>query len=207
MRIIINLFILTLLASKAFSQIEIGMKFPTPGEAKVLESQINSIEVDTTSLIVNINPLNSEEGKRKMSGSIYKRPASDFPLNLHVWYLFEPNSAETSNIIYNWGLYNPSFNANENTGLLFELNTKEKDFVQKFESLYTSIESKFGEPSKVGEIIDKPHILVKKYTWETPEGFVTLDMEFAREIKQFPRIGFQTNNFEIQVSIKRKIAM
>jgi hypothetical protein len=193
-----------LLALKGFTQIEIGTKFPTPEEVKVLESQMNSIEIDTTSLIVYINPLNSEEGERKLSGSIYKRLASDFPLNLHVWYLFEPSTSKTSCIIYNWGLYNPSFNANKNFGILFELNTKEKDFVQKFESLYTLIKSEYGEPSKVGEKIDKPHILVKSYIWETADRFITLDMEFAREIKQFPGIGYQPNNFEIQVSIKRK---
>lgn len=206
MQRIINLVAFILFASTAFSQVDPTMKFPTQEEVSVLEFQMNSVESDTASLIVYFNPLNTEEGKRKLSGSIYKRHASNFPLKLHMWYLFDRDSSEATNIIYNWGLYNPSFDANKNTELLYDLNRREAEFIEKFDSLYAQIASKLGKPTKIGRSIDKPHVLTKAYIWQTPERFITIRMYFTREIKHFPGIGYQTNNFEIQVSILQKIA-
>ncbi|WP_141107397.1 hypothetical protein [Belliella buryatensis] len=180
------------------------MKFPNVKEIKTLEASMKGVLEGSAELILNFNPLEKDGKSRKTKGEIYKRPTSSFPLDLHVWYLFDQKAKPASVIIYNWGLYNPSFNANENVELLRELNKKEVEFVAHFNSLYQDFVQKHGDPLPTDTDIDEPHILLKSCFWEKEDRFIKLKLEFTRKLNDFPGIGYQTNNFKIEVVVSSK---
>ncbi|MGY6520141.1 MAG: hypothetical protein ACXIUD_00310 [Mongoliitalea sp.] len=146
---------LLLLSTTVVAQINPEIEFPTLKESGKLEKNSGGQLVGKSELTISMNPTDGIPQSKKVNARIYKRPSTSFPLTLHVWYLFDNASKAASGIIYNWGLYNPSFNANENVALLLDLNKQESAFVEKFDSLYSTIVQKFGEPDFSEEDIDE----------------------------------------------------
>jgi len=205
-RISLFIFFLTLFNWKISAQDNIQFNQLDINEIEISESEIGSTFTDSTKLSLPRNPLVDSLGKIETTGLIFTRPNEDFPLKLNVWYLFEDRNLTTSAIKYNWGLYNPSFDANKNRDLLVELTQQESQFLNLFEHLYKLILGKFGKPDKHLINIDKPHRLVQNYVWSSKNTIIQLELDFSRQIQEFPGIGLQTNNFEISL-ITRENAM
>jgi hypothetical protein len=203
LRTFISIFFLQLFTWNVSAQTNIQFEQLSIQDIQTLEQELASTFIDTTELTINRNPLDESPDKIKTIGLIYERPNQDFPLALNVWYLFEPNQSTTSAIRYYWGLYNPSFNANENRDLLTELNTKESEFQQLFERLYSQVKEAYGEPTKQLINIDKPHRLTRNIVWESTSEIIQLEIDFSRQIQEFPGIGLQTNKFEITLTTRK----
>jgi hypothetical protein len=201
---LILLCFMTSCLSKVFGQINPGLEFSTRNQIEKLETSMGSTYVCETGFSIFSNPINKDEGSFESTASIYRRPASNFPLDLHIWYLFEGKAETASAIIFNWGLYNPSFHADQNIDLLVELSQKEREFVQQFDAIYVNLFNQFGKPEFIKDDVDEPHVLIKSYTWTTPDRFMTLGLSFSRELSNFPGIGYQANTFEIQVVLVKR---
>ncbi len=186
------------------AQVNLKAEFQSIRKCQEYEFALNSMEVDSADLTFD---LNITRQKLYTSGWIYKREISDFVLDFHVWYLFGEDKNETAIIRYYWGLYNPNFNADDNIELLYSLSEKEEIFTEKFHHLYNQITSTFGEPLETKEEIDQSHFLSKSEIWELEDRFIILTLNFSREIRHFPGVGYQTNNFEVDLMLFNKKAL
>ena len=205
-----SLFI-SILLTEVKAQVNFNFDISTSQEMIEYEKSVGSLLKDSSDLTIPIFPIICNDEREfetiETTAVIFERDSDSFYLQPHVWYYFTQDSKDLMCISYNWSLYTPSFNANKNRDLLERLVTKESDFIEKFNSLQKELTDKFGEPCEVVSNIDKPHYLERDTNWKLKDMIITLEIKFTREIKEFPGIGLQTNNFDITIYATKINAM
>uniref|UniRef100_UPI0040495E6B hypothetical protein n=1 Tax=Fulvivirga sp. TaxID=1931237 RepID=UPI0040495E6B len=166
--------------------------------SEVIKVEANSILTDTINFGILKNPHNDINTTLQTKALIFLRIKDEFKPQLHLWYFYDQNLNEPKGLLYNWGLFNPSFNPSKNRDLLESLTKQEDEFTKKFEEQKTLISDLLGEPSEVRIIEDSKSKLVKQVLWISNEKIVQLSIEFMRELNEIPGIGI-LGDFHIQI--------
>ena len=162
--------------------------------------EVQEYESNLGSVLAHTYPY--EEGQTRTF--IFDRENDRFILRLHAWYTFDEDLNELIEIEYNWGLYNPGFNADKNLDLLQKLVKKEKKFRRKFKKVHKDLQKKYG-PETNNEIMwDGPLSFGQTITWDLDDKKITLHITFTRQLKEIPEIGWAANFFRISQEIEFK---
>ena len=131
----IHLTIIGLLISYLSVGQVIDIKKKSKDSVIAFEKENNGIIKDTVDFGILINPIKDQDKIKKTKAVIYKRDLDSFEPKLHVWYHFDLDIDQLSCIRYNWGLYNPCFNAQKEKDLLSRISQSESQFKIKYRKL------------------------------------------------------------------------
>lgn len=165
---------------------------------QILNLEANSILIDTIDFRILKNPHNDINTTIQTKSLIFKRINDDFEPQLHMWYFFDKNLNKPKGLMYNWGLFNPSFNTSKNLELLEFFTKREKDFNKKFEFYQSLLTDMLGKPFNTRIVEDSKSKLVKQIFWVSDEKIVELSIAFMRELNEIPGIGI-LGDFHIQI--------
>lgn len=134
---------------------------------------------------------------------IYRQFDDDFDPQLHIWYHFDSVNNQLIGKRYYWGLYNPSFNPRIENNRQKKLSRKEKEYLNKYNSLQEEIKSIYGDPIKINTIADNKNRLIEEMFWETDEIIIDLTISFCRKVPQKKKTYFY-GDMKIEVMITAK---
>lgn len=165
---------------------------------QAIATEHNSELLDTVNFGILENPHIDIETLVQTKALIFKRTDDDFDPQLHIWYYFDPELKEPKGKLYNWGLFNPSFNPSKNMDLLKSYTKREKEFKRKFENIKKQLTEQFGEPTTSKTIADHKERLVQQAFWVTNKLIIGTSLEFQRKLVEIPGVGI-IGEFRVQV--------
>lgn len=161
------------------------------------EKENNGIIKDTVDFGILKNPIKDQYTLKKTKAVIFKRDLDSFEPKLHVWYHFDVENNELSCIRYNWGLYNPSFNARKEKELLNRIAQNESQFIKKYKNLNKELSKQLGKPVLTTTVADNERSFREFSFWEDEEKFVELSIKFDRQAGEY-------SDYEIEVTVTFK---
>ena len=190
----------TLIIISSTAMLSYGQKidFSRKSVQEVIAIEVNSMLIDTVNFGILKTPHNDIETILPTKALIFKRTDDEFSPQLHVWYFFDKQLSKPKGILYNWGLFNPSFNPSENRELLESFTKREKEFVEKYKTIRKLLIDLLGEPSNSKTIADNKSKLIEQIFWVNDNMIVGLSLEFQREITEIPGIGI-LGDFQIEI--------
>lgn len=175
----------------------IELKKKTNDSIISFEKENSGVVKDTVDFGILIDPIRDKYKLKKTKAVIYKRDLDSFEPKLHVWYHFDLDNKKLSCIRYNWGLYNPSFNAKTEKDLLSRVSQNESQFIKKYRSLNKELSRQLGKSVLTKTVADNERTFREYSFWEDKEKFVELSIKFDREASEY-------SDYEIEVTVTFK---
>lgn len=198
-----KIIIISTVLVSSFSAFGQELEFNRLSLEQAVTAEQNSELLDTVNFGILKNPHIDIETLVQTKALIFRRTEDEFNPQLHIWYYFDPDLKEPKGKLYNWGLFNPSFNPSKNRDLLKSYTKREEDFKQKYNTIKKQLTEQLGEPTTSETIADDRDRLVQQAFWISDQMIVGISVEFQRKLVEIPGVGI-IGDFSVQVMITYK---
>lgn len=130
---------------------------------------------------------------------LFRRTNDEFSPSLKSWFFTDENSL-VKGIFYIWAIHNPTYDSKAQPTLLKDQLSRQKEYEVKFNSVFTTLTKRLGDPDKFRED-ENDQGIIKEFIWDREEFRTTLYFYFDKVLRHIPfGEGLEHGTFKIEIT-------
>ena len=130
---------------------------------------------------------------------LFRRTNDKFSPDLKTWLFTDENSL-VKGIFYIWAIHNPTYDSKAQPTLLKDQLSRQKEYEVKFDSVFSMLTEKLGNPDKFREGEDDQGV-IREFIWDREKFRTTLYFRFDKVLQSIPfGEGLEHGTFRIEIT-------